>query len=124
VDRAATLNVTDTLAATEGATIEMGGGSLIDVDGLFSIDGIRPDHLESIKEAGYLDEDRGLGWLFDRSFRTERAIPITTITSSSHVSTITCTTPARNGIVANSFLVDGSGTILTEQEKKILKHQY
>lgn len=72
-----------------------------------SIDGLQPDLLEKLIETGQLDAPHGLKWL-SRGARVERVRPVvTSLTASSHVSTITCTPPSRHGIVSNAFMAGG-----------------
>jgi len=72
-----------------------------------SIDGVRPDYLRKIIAAQVLPSDKGLAWLYQNSLRADHAKPIgSTLTASSHVSNITCSTPSKHGIIANSFIED------------------
>lgn len=72
-----------------------------------SIDGLQPDLLETLHRDKILDTKRGFSWLLDRSLVVERALPVTSITAPSHVSTITCSLPSRHGIIANEFIRGG-----------------
>jgi|GEM_PF-1894919 len=74
-----------------------------------SIDGMRPDYLETLVREGKLTAPRGLGWLYRNGFVAKKAWPVsTTLTAVSHVSTITCSLPSDHGIIANNFLSAGN----------------
>jgi len=73
-----------------------------------SIDGIVPSLVEKLVDAGALDAPQGLGWLYQHATVAKQASPIdNTLTAASHVSTITCTPPAKHGIIANHFIDQG-----------------
>ncbi len=73
-----------------------------------SVDGMRWDYLKAMATKGELKASRGLGFLYKDSLTGEKASPVDiTLTAPSHTSTITCSTPATHGIVANSFILNG-----------------
>lgn len=72
-----------------------------------SIDGLRPDYLETMAKSGKLNAPRGLGWLYHHSVVRRGKPIVTTLTAASHVSNATCSPPSVHGIISNSFLKDG-----------------
>ena len=98
-----TLSASCTKPAKSG---DQGGSKKISY--FVSIDGLQPDLLLTLKNEGRLKAPLGLGWLLEDSMVSREASPVvTSLTASSHASTITCTPPSRHGIYANGFIKDG-----------------
>jgi predicted AlkP superfamily pyrophosphatase or phosphodiesterase len=79
---------------------------------LFSLDGIKPNYLSTLIEEGALPQSSPTVKIHQTGFRALQAESIvTTLTSTSHVSIITCSTPGQHGVIANRFLVGGETVI-------------
>jgi predicted AlkP superfamily pyrophosphatase or phosphodiesterase len=73
-----------------------------------SIDGLNPAHLQTMLEHGKLTAPHGFKWLERHTTHIKKLEPVyTTLTAASHISTVTCSTPSRHGIIANSFITNG-----------------
>ncbi len=61
-----------------------------------------------MRQSGHLNIDSGLGLLTGKGAYSHQAIPaLTTLTAPSHISTITCSSPIKHGIVANHYYENG-----------------
>lgn len=73
-----------------------------------SIDGVQPDYIRAYVAATENQAERGFKWITTGSLEADRAFPIvTTLTAASHVSNLTCASPAVHGITANGFIFNG-----------------